>query len=153
MVAWINWRRGGDPDQFTLHGSLIISSVWLGKPRLLNQQKSGSKKVYSKRIVPNIGQILEATRSTSYAAAMSLLITVVDNAALLTALLAVWFWFRASERQVRRVSYREALDAAAYNCVVTALNRAQLLNSRAAIATEISALLVALRLFLGLLLR
>jgi hypothetical protein len=84
---------------------------------------------------------------------MSLLIALADIAALLTALLAAWFWFRASERQVRRVSYRETLDAADYNRLVTALNRAQLLNIRAATATGVSALLVALRLFLDLLLR
>ncbi len=84
---------------------------------------------------------------------MSLLITIVDVTALLTALIAAWFWFRASERQVRRVSYRETLDAADYNRLVIALNRAQLLNSRAAIATGVSALLVAIRLFLDLLIR
>ena len=82
---------------------------------------------------------------------MSLLIALTDIAALLTALLAAWFWFRASHQQVRRVSYRETLDAADYNRLVTALNRAQLLNSRAAFVTGMSALFVALRLFLDLL--
>jgi hypothetical protein len=81
------------------------------------------------------------------------LITIVDVTALLAALLAAWFWFRASERHVRRVSYRETLNAADYNRLVIALNRTQLLNSRAAIATGASALLVALRLFLDLLIR
>ena len=84
---------------------------------------------------------------------MSLLITLTDIAALPTALLAAWFWFRASKQQVRRVSYRETLDAADYNRLVTTLNRTQLLNSRAALVTGVSALLVALRLFLDLLIR
>jgi hypothetical protein len=84
---------------------------------------------------------------------MSLLITLADLAALASALVAAWLWFTASRRQVRRISYHETLDAADFNRIVTALNRAQVLNSRAAIATGVSALCVALRFALDLLTR
>jgi hypothetical protein len=84
---------------------------------------------------------------------MSLLVTLVELAALASAILAAWLWFQASRRKVRRISYRETLDAADFNRIITALNRAQLLNSRAAVATGVSALCVALRLTLNLLTR
>ncbi len=76
---------------------------------------------------------------------------LADIAAALSALLAAWLWFKASVRQVRRVSYHETLDAADFNRLVTALNRAQILNSRAAMATGVSALIVATRFLLDLL--
>jgi hypothetical protein len=75
---------------------------------------------------------------------------LADIAAALSALLAAWLWFKASVRQVRRVSYHETLDAADFNRLVTALNRAQILNSRAAMATGVSALIVATRFLLDL---
>jgi len=84
---------------------------------------------------------------------MSTLILATDLAALVSALTASWLWFRASGSRVRRISYRETLDAADFNRIVTALNRAQLLNSRAAVATGVSALLVACRFLLDLLTR
>ncbi len=74
---------------------------------------------------------------------VSLLITLADIAAALSALLAAWLWFKASVRQVRRVSYHETHDAADNNRLDTAMNRAQILNSRAAMATGVSALIVA----------
>jgi hypothetical protein len=81
---------------------------------------------------------------------METVIFVVDVAALLASLSAAWLWFRASGRTVRRISYREVLDAADYNRIVTALNRTQLLNGRAAAASGVAALLVGLRLFIDL---
>lgn len=55
-------------------------------------------------------------------------------------------WFRASRRHVRRVSKAETLDYADLNRIVTALNRTQILNSRAAIATATASMLAGLRL-------
>ncbi|HEY8563992.1 MAG TPA: hypothetical protein VIL65_00710 [Beijerinckiaceae bacterium] len=76
---------------------------------------------------------------------MKWLIFVLDLGAALAALLASVLWFRASRRRVRRVSYREEIDAADLNRIVVAINRAQILNARAALAAAVSALCVALR--------
>jgi hypothetical protein len=78
------------------------------------------------------------------------LIALVDVAAIATSLAAAWLWFQASRRTVRRVSYREELDAADLNRLVTALNRTNLLNGRAAAASGLAALLVAARFCLDL---
>lgn len=53
--------------------------------------------------------------------------------------LAAWLWYIASRRRLRRISRFEALDSADLNRIVTTINRNSLLNSRAALATAISA--------------
>lgn len=58
--------------------------------------------------------------------------------------LAGWLWLRASGRTVRRVSFTEELDASDINRLVTAINRASMLNRRAALAATASAVSVAL---------
>jgi hypothetical protein len=63
---------------------------------------------------------------------------------IVTAAVAAWFWFAASRREVRRVSYRETLDAADLNRVVVALNRSMMLNRRGAAASGLVALEMAL---------
>jgi hypothetical protein len=60
--------------------------------------------------------------------------------------LAAWLWYRASGSTVRRVARDEVLDAADLNRIIVAINRAQILNTRAALATAVSAALVSLRL-------
>jgi hypothetical protein len=70
---------------------------------------------------------------------------ILDLLALFTALAAAWFWFRASSQTVRRVSKSEELNALDLNRIVTAINRSQLLNRRAALATAVSALAIALK--------
>ncbi len=75
----------------------------------------------------------------------------LDLAGCVTAFLAGWLWLRASGRTVRRVTRREELDAADINRLVTAMNRAALLNRRAALAATASAISVALRFLVGLL--
>ena len=65
--------------------------------------------------------------------------------------LAAWLWLRASGRIVRRVSLHEELDAADLNRLVTAINRANILNRRAALAATASAVSVALRFLVDLL--
>jgi hypothetical protein len=84
---------------------------------------------------------------------MSLVVTIVDMAALVASLAAAWLWFQASRRTVRRISYQETLDAADFNRIVTALNRTNLLNGRAAAASGVAALCVAARLLLDLIAR
>lgn len=61
------------------------------------------------------------------------------------ALASGWLWWTASRHRVRRISRDEVLDAADINRIVTALNRTQILSSRAALATAVAAVLAALR--------
>ena len=82
---------------------------------------------------------------------MPSLAVLLDLMALIAALAAAWLWFRASLNVVRRVSREEALDHADYNRLVIAMNRSQLLNRRAALATAASALAIALKYAHGLL--
>jgi hypothetical protein len=66
--------------------------------------------------------------------------------ALSSALLAAWLWFKASSTSVRRISRDEDLDHQDFNRIVTAINRTQFLNRRAALATAASALAIAAKL-------
>ncbi len=84
---------------------------------------------------------------------MRSLIIAIDLAALGASIAAAWLWFQASRRTVRRISLHETLDAADFNRVVTALNRAQILNGRAALASGVAASCVALRFLLDALSR
>lgn len=77
---------------------------------------------------------------------MTTVILALDVFAMLSAIGAALLWFAASRRRLRRVSYREVLDAADLNRIVVGINRTQILNARAALATSISAFAVAVRL-------
>ncbi|WP_284177200.1 hypothetical protein [Rhabdaerophilum sp. SD176] len=68
---------------------------------------------------------------------------LLDLLALASALIAAWLWYRASNNSVRRVSKHEELNALDLNRIITAINRTQAMNRRAAIATAISALVIA----------
>ena len=70
---------------------------------------------------------------------------LLDLLALLTARAAAYLWFRASSYQVRRVSKSEDINSLDLNRIVTAINRTQLLNRRAALATALCALIIALK--------
>ncbi len=70
---------------------------------------------------------------------------ILDALGVATALLAAWWWYQAGTRRLRRVSRFEALDAADFNRIVTAINRNNVLSCRAALAAAGSALCVALR--------
>jgi fumarate reductase subunit C len=74
-----------------------------------------------------------------------LLVLTLDLVALVAALAAAWFWYLASGRRLRRISRDETLDAADINRIVIAINRNQILNSRAALAAAVAALLAAVR--------
>jgi hypothetical protein len=78
---------------------------------------------------------------------------LLEIMALASALLAAWLWFRASSSSVRRISRGEDIDHLDLNRIVTAFNRTQLLNRRAALATAASALAIAAKFGHDLLLR
>ena len=65
------------------------------------------------------------------------------------ALASAFLWWAASRHRVRRISRHEVLDAADINRLVTALNRTQILSSRAAFATALAAVLAAVRVCLS----
>ncbi len=65
---------------------------------------------------------------------------LLDVIALVSALVAAWLWYRASSNVVRRVEKGEELDHRDLNRIVVAINRTQILNRRAALATAVSAL-------------
>jgi hypothetical protein len=70
---------------------------------------------------------------------------LLDLATIATALFAAWMWFRASSFTVRRISKHEQLDSGDFNRLITAMNRTQILNRRAALATAGSGLAIALK--------
>ena len=74
-----------------------------------------------------------------------LLFHVLDLLAILAALAASWLWYSAGRKPVRRISRSETLDAADINRIVVAMNRAAVLNRRAALASAASAACLALR--------
>lgn len=76
---------------------------------------------------------------------------MLDLMALFSALAAASLWFRASSVFVRRVQKNEAINSLDLNRIVTAINRTQALNRRAALATALSALAIALKLAHGML--
>ena len=80
---------------------------------------------------------------------MAAVLSAMDLAIGAAALLSAWFWWAASRQRLRRIRRDEALDAADFNRIVTALNRTQILNARAALATAAAAALAALRIALG----
>ncbi|NVD45008.1 hypothetical protein [Qipengyuania atrilutea] len=83
---------------------------------------------------------------------MELALYVLDAAIVVAAVVSAWFWLQAAGRPQRRVSKFEDFNHADLNRLVTALNRARILNARAAVATAAAALLGGLHIALGLLL-
>jgi hypothetical protein len=79
---------------------------------------------------------------------MHALVILLDLLVISAAAGSAWLWWAASRRRLRRIRRDEVLDAADLNRIVTAINRAQILNSRAAVATGCAALLATLRLWL-----
>ena len=80
---------------------------------------------------------------------MSIVLQALDVGIIAAALVSAWMWWKASRQRMRRISRREVLDAADINRLVTALNRTQILNARAALSTAIATVLVGLRLALS----
>jgi hypothetical protein len=79
------------------------------------------------------------------------LIVAFDIAILISAALSAWFWWKASGKKLRRIARDEVLDARDINRIIVTINRGQILNARAALATAASAALVAMRYLLTLL--
>lgn len=81
---------------------------------------------------------------------LNAVVFMLDLVAIAGALMAAWLWMKASANRVRRVSYDEDLSAADINRIVVSINRSQILNSRAALTTAVSATAVALSMISGL---
>ncbi|TCD06200.1 hypothetical protein EYB45_00165 [Erythrobacteraceae bacterium CFH 75059] len=77
------------------------------------------------------------------------LLLALDLAIVAAAALSSLLWLRASRGRLRRVSRAEVLDHADYNRLVCAINRAQIRNSHAALATGVVAALAGARLLLA----
>ncbi len=77
-----------------------------------------------------------------------MLFYLLDFLILFSALAASALWLRASSKRLRRIGKSEELNYADYNWIVIALNRTQILNSQAALATAITTALAGLRLIL-----
>jgi hypothetical protein len=75
---------------------------------------------------------------------------ILDALIILVMLLSAFLWFLASRSRLRRISRHEVLDYADINRIVTAVNRAQILNLRAAFMTALAALLAAFRVMIDL---
>jgi hypothetical protein len=67
------------------------------------------------------------------------MIVVLDLLIGVGALASAIFWWLASRQRLRRISRLEELDAADINRIVTALNRTQILNARAALLASMTA--------------
>nr|WP_298685467.1 hypothetical protein [uncultured Dongia sp.] len=79
------------------------------------------------------------------------MIVGLDILILFSTAFSAWFWWKASGRKLRRIAHDEKLDSHDINRIVTNINRGQILNARAALATAIAAALVAVRFFVILL--
>ncbi len=79
----------------------------------------------------------------------SFLIVLLDIAIVAAALASSWLWWLASRQRIRRIKRGEILDHADINRLVTAMNRTQILNSRAALATAAATVLAGVRLGLS----
>lgn len=69
----------------------------------------------------------------------------LDIAIGLGALASSYLWWLASRQRLRRISRLEELDAGDMNRIVTALNRTQILNARAALLASATAALATVR--------
>jgi hypothetical protein len=61
------------------------------------------------------------------------------------AFVSAYLWWLASRQRLRRVSRLEEFDAADINRILTAVNRSQILSSRAALAASFVAALASIR--------
>lgn len=81
---------------------------------------------------------------------MGVAVYVLDLAIVIAAVFSAWFWLQAAGKPQRRVSKFEEFNHADINRLITALNRARILNARAAVTTAIAALLGGFRVALDL---
>lgn len=78
------------------------------------------------------------------------IVLALDLLSIGLALTSARLWYRASRTRVRRIGRLEVLDAADVNRIVVALNRTQMLNARAALATVGAAVAAGVRFGLDL---
>jgi predicted RND superfamily exporter protein len=69
----------------------------------------------------------------------------LDVIGVIVAILAAWLWLVASTQRERRMTIHETLDYHDFNRLVVSINRTQILNARAAIASAAVALIAAVR--------
>lgn len=69
-----------------------------------------------------------------------LILRALEITAIFTGILAAWLWYRASTSSLRRINKNEELDHRDINRIITQLNRSQMLNRKAALATAVAAL-------------
>jgi hypothetical protein len=79
------------------------------------------------------------------------LLIALDILAICITALAAYLWWLASGMKLRRVAKKEQLDFHDLNRIIVAINRSQILNARAAIASALSALIIAIRFTMGML--
>jgi hypothetical protein len=75
----------------------------------------------------------------------------LDLLAITVTAIAAYLWWRASGTRLRRIDKKEEVDFHDLNRIIVSMNRSQILNSRAAIASAASALLIAMRFAAGML--
>jgi hypothetical protein len=81
---------------------------------------------------------------------ISILLISLDAIAVAVTLLAAWLWWLASQQRTRRLSLHEEINAHDFNRLVVSMNRTQILNVRAALASAGAAMVVTLRLLCNL---
>jgi hypothetical protein len=77
-------------------------------------------------------------------------VIVLDLLSIGFALASAWLWYQASRTRLKRLSRHEEPDAADLNRLIVALNRAQILNARAALTTACAVVFAAIRFALDL---
>jgi hypothetical protein len=69
---------------------------------------------------------------------------LIDIATIGASAVAAWFWYRASDNMIHRVHAREVFDYHDLNRVIVAINRNAVRNRRAALASAVAALFLAM---------
>ncbi|NOT39181.1 MAG: hypothetical protein HOP13_01680 [Alphaproteobacteria bacterium] len=76
-----------------------------------------------------------------------------DVLTIFLSLAAALLWFNASRNRYRRISHHEEITAGDLNRIIVALNRSQIQNQRAALATAAAAFALTIRMAVDMLLR
>jgi hypothetical protein len=80
----------------------------------------------------------------------AIVLITLDVLAVAVTLLAAWLWWAASQQRSRRISLHEEINAHDFNRLIVSMNRTQILNARAALASAAAAIMIACRLAYGL---
>jgi Tfp pilus assembly pilus retraction ATPase PilT len=78
------------------------------------------------------------------------MLIILDVSAIAVTLLAALLWWKASGAKLRRMTLHEELNALDINRIIVSINRSQQLNMRAAIASALSAMIIAMRFAAGM---